>query len=222
MSGCEPDAPYPARARDVEWVNLRVPPRSPAAIDRFEIEVRGHVNPQDGRARLRMTGCAAIEPHPDNRVTLSARVDEFGVPIAHTRLRHAQADRTRVDRMVTTMREIARHLEGRWVDELEEFPAGRSHHDAGTLRIGADRATSVTDDVGRVHGLRNLRVADSSLLPSVGCVGPVLTITALAYRVAQSIHAESGGRGTDAAAVRPDANDESAKERLFNRLPCEA
>jgi choline dehydrogenase-like flavoprotein len=205
------ETPYPARTPHGEWINLRVPPRSGEATDRFEIEVRGHVKPRRGRARLRITGCAAVDPQPDNRVTLSERVDEFGVPIAYTRLRHSQADRRRVENMVVRMQEIVGNLGGGWVEELQEFPAGRSHHDAGTLRMGLDRATSVTDDVGRVHGLRNLRVADSSLLPGVGCVGPVLTVTALAYRVAQSIHVDIVGTPPDLPHGRSEAMDTLAR-----------
>ena len=201
------ETPYSVRIPEVEWINLRVPPRSAEAIDRFEIEVRGYVPPQGGRARLRMTGCAALESRPDNRVTLSQRADELGIPIAYTTLRHGQTDRSRVDRMVATMQEIARHLDGQWISEMGEFPVGRSHHDAGSLRMGRDRTTSVTDDVGRVHGLRNLRVGDASLFSGVGCVGPVLTITALAYRVARSIHSDTVGPQLQMAKGPSDVTD---------------
>jgi choline dehydrogenase-like flavoprotein len=185
------EAPYHESVAAPEWVNLRVAPRSPEAIDRFEVEVRGTV--KHGRARLRVTGCAALDPHRENRVTLSAQADEFGVPTAHVKLRHGHLDRARVEHMLLTMHEISARLGARWIEPPAEFPPGRSHHDAGTNRMGTDRATSVTDDHGRVHGLRNLRVADASLFPGVGCVGPVLTITALAYRVARSIHADIAG-----------------------------
>ena len=55
-------------------------------------------------------------------------------------------------------------------------------HQAGTARMGADPATSVTDPHGRVHGHDNLWVMDGSVHVTNGGFNPVLTILALAYR----------------------------------------
>lgn len=65
-------------------------------------------------------------------------------------------------------------------------PSGPSagQHQAGTCRMGADPATSVTDPEGRVWGHDNLRIADGSLHVTNGGVNPVLTILAGALRVA--------------------------------------
>ena len=48
--------------------------------------------------------------------------------------------------------------------------------------------TSVTDSWGQVHGT-NLFLADAALFPCVGIANPMLTITALAYRVADRVAA---------------------------------
>jgi choline dehydrogenase-like flavoprotein len=53
--------------------------------------------------------------------------------------------------------------------------------------MGHDLKTSVTDSWGRVHGHDNLYVADSSLHVTNGGFNPVLTILALAFRVAGQI-----------------------------------
>lgn len=57
---------------------------------------------------------------------------------------------------------------------------------AGTLRFGTDPTTSVIDPTCRVHGLENLYVVDSSIVPSLGSGpgGPTLTVAAMALRVA--------------------------------------
>jgi choline dehydrogenase-like flavoprotein len=62
-------------------------------------------------------------------------------------------------------------------------------HQMGTCRLGADRATSVADPYGEVHGVRGLFIADASGFPSASGVNPMLSVMALAYRVAQRIKA---------------------------------
>jgi choline dehydrogenase-like flavoprotein len=60
-------------------------------------------------------------------------------------------------------------------------------HQAGTCRMGDDRATSVVDASCRVHGYDNVYLADSSVHVTNGGFNPVLTIMALAWRTADSI-----------------------------------
>jgi choline dehydrogenase-like flavoprotein len=64
-----------------------------------------------------------------------------------------------------------------------------SFHQMGTCTMGGDRRISVVDGTGGVHGIRNLFVADGSLLPSASGVNPMVTIAALAHYVAQQIKA---------------------------------
>jgi choline dehydrogenase-like flavoprotein len=62
-------------------------------------------------------------------------------------------------------------------------------HQMGTCRLGADPRTSVADPFGQVHGVPGLFVADASGFPSASGVNPMLSVMALAYRVAQRINA---------------------------------
>ncbi|MBI4517184.1 MAG: GMC family oxidoreductase [Deltaproteobacteria bacterium] len=57
-------------------------------------------------------------------------------------------------------------------------------HPQGTCRMGEDPAKAVVDSYGRLHGTRNLLVADASLFPSSCKVNPQITIMALATRIA--------------------------------------
>ena len=50
--------------------------------------------------------------------------------------------------------------------------------------MGTDRTRSVVDARGRVWGYENVFVADASLFPQSSGVNPMLTIMALARRVA--------------------------------------
>lgn len=62
-----------------------------------------------------------------------------------------------------------------------------SSHPQGTLRMGADAATSVVTFSGEARAVRNLFVADASLFPASIGVPPMLTIAALADYVAHQI-----------------------------------
>src|SRR5262249_9211964 len=51
-------------------------------------------------------------------------------------------------------------------------PEGSTHHDAGTLWMGSDAATSVTNEFGRIHDTTNCYVAAPALFPSLGSPNP--------------------------------------------------
>jgi choline dehydrogenase-like flavoprotein len=67
-----------------------------------------------------------------------------------------------------------------------------SAHQMGTCRLGANPRTSVADPYGRVHGVHGLFIGDASGFPTASGVNPMLTVMALAYRVAQRLKSEVG------------------------------
>ena len=79
------------------------------------------------------------------------------------------------------------------IGELETSPPPRSalrleaFHPMGTARMDANPARGVTDTDGAVHGASGLYVADGSLLPSSIGVNPMMTIIAMASRVARQM-----------------------------------
>jgi choline dehydrogenase-like flavoprotein len=83
--------------------------------------------------------------------------------------------------------DIHPHLFERTLYLGKDIPIGGTAHQAGTLRFGADPATSVLDIDCRAHGIDNLYVTDASFFPSIGAVNPTLTIIANALRVADRI-----------------------------------
>ncbi len=64
-----------------------------------------------------------------------------------------------------------------------------SAHQMGTAAMGASRANSVVNPDGSVWGYENLLVADASVFPQSSGVNPMLTIMAMAARIA----AQHGG-----------------------------
>jgi len=66
---------------------------------------------------------------------------------------------------------------------------GSTHHDAGTLWMGPDVATSVTNEFGRIHDTTNCYVASPAIFPTLGSPNPMLTGAALGRRTAEMLTA---------------------------------
>jgi choline dehydrogenase-like flavoprotein len=79
------------------------------------------------------------------------------------------------------------------IADLEASPPPRSalrleaFHPMGTARLDADPRRGVVGTDGAVHGAEALYVADGSLLPTSIAVNPMLTIVAVASRIARRI-----------------------------------
>lgn len=64
---------------------------------------------------------------------------------------------------------------------------GTTYHDSGTLWMGDNPDTSVTDVNGHFHHVTNAYCVDQSLFPTVGSANPVLTGLALARKLVEDI-----------------------------------
>lgn len=95
---------------------------------------------------------------------------------------------------------IAGHQTVRSVDELRaatdtarpELLHVAAFHPTGTARMGADAHRHPVDAEGRLRGVRNVWVADASVLPTCPEVNPQVTIMALALAVAGRCAAAAG------------------------------
>ena len=207
-----------------QGVRVVVPPIGSDAVSRFQIEIMGEAaTDAPSRLRLRLTGEAAMDPRPDNAVVLSddeAEV-ETGVPRAEVRMTYSVHDEARIAQMKATMIDVAERLgESLRISDIRTMGFGRSHHEAGTLRMGVEgMGDSVTDVNGKLHRYDNLYAADASVFPCVGVANPMLTITALGYRLAA--HLAETHFGTSIPAALEDGsksvvcNDNSELQRRF-------
>ncbi|OTB05737.1 hypothetical protein M426DRAFT_21763 [Hypoxylon sp. CI-4A] len=86
----------------------------------------------------------------------------------------------------------------KWVGLLERASLDplrttfNSAHQMGTARMGTKPETSAVDGSGRVWGCDNLYVADTSVFPSASGVNPMITVMAIADRIARGIVANLG------------------------------
>jgi choline dehydrogenase-like flavoprotein len=135
-------------------------------------------------------------PQPTNRVDLDPEVkDDWGLPVARITYRAHPNDLAQANFLVDRCGDIleaagASQVQRHYIGEL----TGNSLHQHGTLRMGDDPETSVTDRWCRAHDVPNLYVADGSSFPTPGGVNPTLTILANAWRVAQHLLQAGPGR----------------------------
>ena len=62
-----------------------------------------------------------------------------------------------------------------------------SSHPQGTLRMGSDPRRTVVDSTGEAHAVKGLFVVDASLFPTSIAVPPMLTVAAMADRIARRL-----------------------------------
>lgn len=180
----EVTVPFPIAHAGEARVNVVIPPEAKRDERcRYQIDIRQSLSPVDsGKLRLRLSGFAAMDPSPKNRVELAGKD-------LNTVVEFSDRDRVRMDEMNKRIVDAATRLGVRARDIPPPTVAkGRSNHEVGTLRMGlSSNKESVTNRNGQVHGLENLFVADASVFPCVGVANPMLTITALSYRLAKHI-----------------------------------
>ena len=125
-------------------------------------------------------------PEESNRVELHPTLtDSDGLPAAAIHYRVSENTRRIVDF------NLARALEAHEAaGASQSWVAGRklsTGHNTGTVRMGTDPETSVTDPYGRAHSVPNLYVIDGSVFPTSTGVNVTATICALAKRTARHL-----------------------------------
>ncbi|RYE56908.1 MAG: GMC family oxidoreductase, partial [Hyphomicrobiales bacterium] len=144
---------------------------------------------------VRIDAIAEQRPDPNSRVTLSARTDRLGVPIATIDWRINDEDRRTIVRLAHLTRDafVAAGLPSPvlepWVAEDRPWDAViiDMAHTVGTTRMSDDPRTGVVDKTCQVHGVSGLYVAGASVFPTSGHANPTLMIVALAIRLADTI-----------------------------------
>jgi choline dehydrogenase-like flavoprotein len=138
---------------------------------------------------LTLFGIAEQEPRAENRVTLAEAKDVDGIPMLRVETAHSEADLRASAAMLAGVKELARACGAAEIlQQVTSYDVPAAAHVAGTCRMGLHAESSVVDPYGRCHDVRNLFIADASVLPGQGAGdSPSLTIQALALRTAEQI-----------------------------------
>lgn len=165
-------------------INVFIPPSGTALDDRYQIELRSMTRVDRSRSIVRVTGSAAMDPSWDNQVSVRAgRLDSYGMPRAFTKLKKSLSDRRRVLSMFNALNEVAISLGAGWLSPPVNLPCGASYHESGTLRVASSEQESAAAADGRLLGTSNVYVGDGAAFACVGVANPILTLTAMGYRL---------------------------------------
>ena len=126
-------------------------------------------------------------PEPHNEVVLDSELtDGDSIPSPKINYTMSENSTKMLAEAVVRTKEL---LEAAGATKLFENPTvrGAGWHLMGTARMGTDDKSSVTDQWGRAHDVKNLFVIDGSLFVTCGAVNPTSTIQALALYIADYV-----------------------------------
>jgi hypothetical protein len=172
-------------------------------LDRF-------TSASDTHVVITIRSIGQMQPHNANSfVRLDSEPDEFGLQRAFVQLEAAANDNQLWQDMDTAADQTALVFAGGGAYEVQTpggfvaVPAGQpastagavrrrdglgtTHHEAGTLWMGDDPATSVTDADARFHDVTNAFALGPALQPTIGSPNPMLTSIALGRRLADHL-----------------------------------
>ena len=138
----------------------------------------------------RITGMVAIcedLPEEHNTVTLDPELrDSNGIPSPKIDYTLSENSRNMLDFSIARASEVLRAAGAH--DIMTESPIGAGGwHLMGTARMGTDPESSVVNEWGRSHDVRNLFIIDGSIFVTCAGVNPTRTIQALALYIADAM-----------------------------------
>ena len=126
-------------------------------------------------------------PEETNTVTLDPELkDSHGIPAPKINYRLSENTRKLLDHATARATE-ALTAAGAVDIMVEPLFREAGWHLLGTARMGKDPKTSVVNEWGRAHDVKNLFIIDGSIFVTAGAVNPTSTIQALALYVADNI-----------------------------------
>jgi choline dehydrogenase-like flavoprotein len=141
-------------------------------------------------------------PNPESRVLLAHETDRYGLPKLRIDWRVSELDWLTLSRMLRELRRAVESCGCGTIEYDEErldqdartstLPVG-GHH-IGTARMSESPSAGVVNADCRVHYVENLYVAGSATFPTSGQANPMLTLVAMALRLAQHLEVRLGGR----------------------------
>ena len=132
-------------------------------------------------------------PDRENRVRLGKTRNEFGRPAIDVAWRWGELDlqsaRTTQELFGQAVEQsgVGRFEPRTWTDHPPVTTPAGAYHPMGGTRMHVDPRQGVVDANAKVHGVRNLFVAGSSVFSTGGYANPTFTLLALSVRLAEHL-----------------------------------
>ena len=121
-------------------------------------------------------------------------MDEWGIPVLRFDYQWTQQEINQARHMQDTMEELLEASGGVMLGSKPDADQnygltqpGEIIHEVGTIRMGVDAGTSVTNEFGQLHDADNVFVVDGGTFVSQADKNPTWTILALAWRTSDYI-----------------------------------
>ena len=146
-------------------------------------------------ATVGFSGRGEMIPNADSYCDIDPdTVDRWGIPVLRFHWKWSDHEYLQVKHMQETFRALISEMGGEVFDPMPGVdegygiaPGGRIIHELGTTRMGRDPRTSVVNQFGQSHDVRNLFVADGGPFVSQADKNPTWTILALSMRASEYI-----------------------------------
>jgi choline dehydrogenase-like flavoprotein len=143
-------------------------------------------------------GRGEMIPNEDSYCELDPKaVDQWGIPVLRFHWKWSAHEILQVKHQHETFREIIEKMGGTVIDPMptreEDYgisKGGEIIHEVGTTRMGTSARTSVLNEWGQAHEVKNLFVADGGPFVTGPHKNVTWTILALAWRTAERVAEE--------------------------------
>ncbi|MCM8823344.1 MAG: GMC family oxidoreductase [Candidatus Omnitrophica bacterium] len=138
---------------------------------------------------IALVGFGEIMPYRENRVEVDNEVkDYWGIPVPKIYMDITSYETDIMKKMLDKSNEILQEAKSYKIfNYITKYIPGIVVHQVGTCRMGNDSKTSVVNKYCQAHEVKNLFIADGSVLVTSPAKNPALTIQALASRTADYI-----------------------------------
>ena len=134
-----------------------------------------------------LSGFGEMLPNPNNRMTLTDKLDSFGMPIMHIEAAMGANEAAMTKQILADGKAMIEAAGGMVVSQATEpGTLGLGIHEMGTACMGKDPKNSVLNKYNQTHDVPNLFITDGAAMASSGCQNPSLTYMALSARAADN------------------------------------